>query len=45
MGPYFLDAKTTRISLIFYRVLTVSTVVLVYEIILSCMHASHTLNG
>ena len=45
LGPYFLDAKATRRSLVLYRVVTLSTVILVYEILLSLMHSSQTING
>lgn len=45
LGPYFQDAKSTRSSLILYRVLTLATVVLVYEILLSRLGSSETLNG
>ena len=45
LGPYFLDAKTTQRSLILYRVITISTIILVYEIILASMSSSYTING
>lgn len=45
MGPVFLFIKLAKNSIVMYRVVSISIITLVYEIILSCYGTSQTING
>lgn len=45
LGPFFLKLKTCRLNIIYYRVIAISTVTLIYEIIMISYGSSRTING